>query len=554
VVPQIGSLVALGEVPGRFAAPADARLTYRWSDGEPVAQGNTTAGVYLGGLDNGFEITVPAGTDIRTLDLNVGGYKSRGRIEAVLSDDSSAPFSAEFEDLSRPFDRRVSITYRSATDDQTLTLRYTQQTATGNVSIQAAALQGSGGDGAPGAGPRLAPIGDRTVRANVGLFFTVAATQDAGPAALVLEHSPLPGGARFIDRGDGTGLFGWTPPHQAVDGSPYAITFTVTDAGGAGRSDSETIQIVVSPPADTGGQLIGSVSTPNPGAAVDLTVLGTADWTHWGLESAGSVNRKAAVPTQIGELASLADAPASYTGAVDTRVSYAWSDGSPTAVATTTAGLFQEGVGSGFSLLVPASEQVRTLDVYLGGYRTSGLIEAFLSDGSSQAFVAQVDEQSDSFDRRVSVSYHAASPNQTLSFRYTLISDSGNVSVQAAVLQGDTDPTPDPPPPDPPPDPPPPDPPPPDPPPEPGTGTALLSWQPPTQREDGAPLEDLAGYRVYYGTDSAGLDQLIVLNNGGLTSFLVENLAEGQWFFIITAVDSGGRESVPSDMASKVIG
>jgi hypothetical protein len=323
----------------------------------------------------------------------------------------------------------------------------------------------------------------------------------------------------------------------------------VTDAGGAGQSDSETIQIVVSPPAETGGQLIGSVSTPNPGAAVDLTVLGTGDWTHWGLESAGSVNRKAAVPIQIGELASLADAPARYTGAADTRVNYAWSDGTPTAAATTTAGLFQEGAGSGFSLLVPASEQVRTLDVYLGGYRASGLIEAFLSDGSSPAFVAQVDEQTDAFDRRVSVSYHAASPNQTLSFRYTLISDSGNVSVQAAVLQGDTDPTPDPPPPDPPPDPPPPD-----PPPEPGTGTALLSWQPPTQREDGAPLEDLAGYRVYYGTDSAGLDQLIVLNNGGLTSFLVENLAEGQWFFIITAVDSRGRESVPSEMASKVIG
>ena len=30
----------------------------------------------------------------------------------------------------------------------------------------------------------------------------------------------------------------------------------------------------------------------------------------------------------------------------------------------------------------------------------------------------------------------------------------------------------------------------------------MLSWQPPTEREDGSPLGELSGYRIYYGTES----------------------------------------------------
>lgn len=116
------------------------------------------------------------------------------------------------------------------------------------------------------------------------------------------------------------------------------------------------------------------------------------------------------------------------------------------------------------------------------------------------------------------------------------------------------EPTPPPvePPPPPPPVEPPPPPPPVEPPPEP-TGTALLSWYPPTEREDGSPLINLAGYRVFYGQDPADLDIVVELDNPGLTSYLIEYLDLGTWYFSMTALDDEGRESAPSAVASKTI-
>jgi hypothetical protein len=80
-----------------------------------------------------------------------------------------------------------------------------------------------------------------------------------------------------------------------------------------------------------------------------------------------------------------------------------------------------------------------------------------------------------------------------------------------------------------------------------------LSWTPPTQREDGSSLNNLSGYRVYYGLNQNQLDQTVVLNNAGLTSYMVESLGQGTWYFAVTAVDGGGMESGFSNVASKVI-
>ncbi len=84
-------------------------------------------------------------------------------------------------------------------------------------------------------------------------------------------------------------------------------------------------------------------------------------------------------------------------------------------------------------------------------------------------------------------------------------------------------------------------------------GNAMLSWMPPTQRIDGSPLAVLAGFRIYYGDAPFTYTEMISLTNGGLTSFLVENLPEGTWYFSVTAVDAAGVESLLSDSASKTI-
>jgi len=84
-------------------------------------------------------------------------------------------------------------------------------------------------------------------------------------------------------------------------------------------------------------------------------------------------------------------------------------------------------------------------------------------------------------------------------------------------------------------------------------GNAMLSWMPPTQRADGSPLGNLAGFRIYYGDAPFTYTEMVSLSNAGLTSFLVENLPAGTWYFSVTAVDAAGVESLLSDSASKTI-
>ncbi len=75
------------------------------------------------------------------------------------------------------------------------------------------------------------------------------------------------------------------------------------------------------------------------------------------------------------------------------------------------------------------------------------------------------------------------------------------------------------------------------------TGSAQLSWSPPTQREDGSALTNLAGYRVYYGRSADSLTSSVRLDNPGLSAYVVEGLATGRWYFAISAVDAAGLES-----------
>ena len=86
-----------------------------------------------------------------------------------------------------------------------------------------------------------------------------------------------------------------------------------------------------------------------------------------------------------------------------------------------------------------------------------------------------------------------------------------------------------------------------------GTGTALLSWNPPTENEDNSALTDLTGYRIYYGVSSGNYTDSVVVNNPGLTSYLIDNLASTTWYFAMTAVNSSGIESALSAEVSKTI-
>ena len=58
--------------------------------------------------------------------------------------------------------------------------------------------------------PVLASIGSKSVYENVNLNFSVTAT-DPDATIPLLSTSSLPAGASFVDNGNGTGSFNWTP-------------------------------------------------------------------------------------------------------------------------------------------------------------------------------------------------------------------------------------------------------------------------------------------------------------------------------------------------------
>jgi len=80
------------------------------------------------------------------------------------------------------------------------------------------------------------------------------------------------------------------------------------------------------------------------------------------------------------------------------------------------------------------------------------------------------------------------------------------------------------------------------------TGSAVLSW-------DLGPEVDLAGYKVYVGTQSHTYDYPgSPFTVGRLTSFTINNLAPGQtYFFAISAYNTSGSNSSLSSEVSKSI-
>lgn len=84
------------------------------------------------------------------------------------------------------------------------------------------------------------------------------------------------------------------------------------------------------------------------------------------------------------------------------------------------------------------------------------------------------------------------------------------------------------------------------------TATASLSWVAPTGNTDGSKLTDLAGYNIYYGTESSALTQTIQVANPGALGYVISGLAKGTtWYFQVTSYSSAGEESSPSTITSK---
>lgn len=85
------------------------------------------------------------------------------------------------------------------------------------------------------------------------------------------------------------------------------------------------------------------------------------------------------------------------------------------------------------------------------------------------------------------------------------------------------------------------------------TGSATLSWTPPTQNTDGTTLTNLSGYKIYYGTSASAMTQVITISNTGVVQYVVDNLSPATWYFAVKAVSANGVESDFSATVSKTI-
>ena len=91
------------------------------------------------------------------------------------------------------------------------------------------------------------------------------------------------------------------------------------------------------------------------------------------------------------------------------------------------------------------------------------------------------------------------------------------------------------------------------------TGSVTLSWTPPLENEDGSPLVDLAGYWIYWqngadtGTDTGTDTESMKIDNPGLSTIVIDNLAAGTYEFAMTSFNLDGIESARSNAITRIV-
>ena len=84
-------------------------------------------------------------------------------------------------------------------------------------------------------------------------------------------------------------------------------------------------------------------------------------------------------------------------------------------------------------------------------------------------------------------------------------------------------------------------------------GSVTLSWTPPLENTDGTALTDLAGYNIYWGPSPGNYPNSVKIDNGTVSTYVVDNLAPGTYEFVATSFNFAGAESSFSNSATRVV-
>jgi fibronectin type III domain protein len=89
--------------------------------------------------------------------------------------------------------------------------------------------------------------------------------------------------------------------------------------------------------------------------------------------------------------------------------------------------------------------------------------------------------------------------------------------------------------------------------PAPQARAATLEWTVPTTETDGSALTNLAGYRIHYGKSVMMLDTVIEIRNPSVSSYVIEGLSPGTYYFAVSAFNTRNHESERSNAGRKQI-
>jgi hypothetical protein len=139
---SISNYTVVGKNPVSFAKRA---TVFKWTDGTPKASGFMDKGLYVAGLNNGFQLTVPASTSPQTLKVYVGVTNAQGKLTATLSDNSASSYTDSSLNITSGTELGMyTITYNAASSGQTLNITFIvqakQPNVTSRVILQAATL------------------------------------------------------------------------------------------------------------------------------------------------------------------------------------------------------------------------------------------------------------------------------------------------------------------------------------------------------------------------------------------------------------------------------
>jgi Bacterial Ig domain/FG-GAP-like repeat/FG-GAP repeat len=432
---QISNYTKIGTEPVNWLN--DNPTTFSWTDGTPTASvSNTATGVHISGVANGFELTMPADTNVKTLRLYLGLWRVQGKLEAILSGGSAPSFIDNSLDNNGGTSNGVYvISFRAASSGQTLKIRYTVAASYaegGNVTLEAATL-------VDGADPNTAPIVHLSGPGDESTFNPLEdITLNANAIDLdgSINEVKFYADGKLIGTGLETGSNQYSITWNDVFAGTYTLTVTAKDNDGAIEVSSPKHIRVFS---GSGGSLSGEMSVSSSSEEVNLTAEGTIDWAHWGLNGSTSFNHKNSIPQQISDSSLLGTSPPNQL--TDNATTFSWSDGTPTTSANNTqTGIFLNGaMDNGFEITVPADTSIKTLKVHIGAWYAQGRFEATLSDGSAPVYLdTSLDGHNGSRNAVYTIAFRAASGGQKLRIRYTLLinyfAPYGNITLEAATL------------------------------------------------------------------------------------------------------------------------